>query len=158
MLKVAITIAPVLILTIVLGLAIYDYRTEKTAQDLLRQIQLLDAKQTSAIGEGQGLDPRTRQISPIFGSFDANQNAKANQNAIPTTSLSLELHAIFYSSDPKEAAALISKQKNKKAKLYYIKNPIMNGVWIEQVLRDTVVINRNGNSESLRLPRLGEKS
>ncbi|MCA8836277.1 MAG: hypothetical protein K0U66_05130 [Gammaproteobacteria bacterium] len=118
------------------------------AADLLAQLN----------DQGQS-DPTSRAIAPIFGRFDsaADKAALAASN-IPTTSLNLTLHAIFYSTDPKVGSALISKQGRQKATIYNIGKPIMRGVKLEKVFINSVIIDRNGNSESLRLPRLGKDS
>ena len=148
LLKGAILFAPLVCLATVGSLALSDvghYHYQPTAAAAPEQ-----AKQQQPVA-----DPSKRAILPIFGKMKVEEASKLSNSNLPTTALNLTLHAIFFSTESDHGSALISKQGQQKAKLYKIGGTIMKGVRLEKVLVNSVVIDRNGNSESLKLPRLG---
>ena len=70
----------------------------------------------------------------------------------PETRLNLTLHGVFVESDPGKGEAIIG-QRGSKQKYYQVGDKVMNGVRLQAVFNDHVVLSRNGASEVLRFPK-----
>lgn len=88
----------------------------------------------------------------LFG--DANKQAVTQQKVIdaPETRLRLDLKGVFASTNANKALAIISSSKNKD-KTYHIGDKVTGGVTLHAVYADRVILKRNGQLETLRLPK-----
>ena len=88
----------------------------------------------------------------LFG--DARKQVVTQQKVIeaPETRLRLELKGVFASSNSAEALAIISSSKDKD-KMYRIGDKVIGGALLHAVYVDRVILKRNGQLETLRLPK-----
>lgn len=85
----------------------------------------------------------------LFGLY---QPQASNLDAAPDTQLSLTLLGIFAGTRKEESRALIG-QPNGDEKPYSIGQDVVNGVSLEAIFADRVVLSRNGQLETLRLDK-----
>jgi general secretion pathway protein C len=71
----------------------------------------------------------------------------------PETRLNLNLVGIFFSDNSRLAVALIAASDNTGVRGYRVGDPLPGGATLEQVYADRVVLSRNGQLETLSLPR-----
>lgn len=97
-------------------------------------------------------DATTIASASLFGHYQppANPGAAAMNNA-PDTQLNLSLLGIFAGS-ARDSRALIGKQDGDEAP-YAIGDTITNGVTLQAIFPDRVVLSRNGRLETLRLDK-----
>ena len=88
----------------------------------------------------------------LFG--DAKKSPVIQQKVIdaPETRLRLDLTGVFASTNANEALAIISSSKGKD-KTYHIGDKITGGALLHAVYEDRVILKRNGQLETLRLPK-----
>jgi len=88
----------------------------------------------------------------LFG--DAKKQPLAQQKIIeaPETRLRLNLKGVFATSESANALAIISSGKNKD-KTYHIGDKVIGGALLHAVYADRVILKRNGQLETLRLPK-----
>lgn len=88
----------------------------------------------------------------LFG--DARKQVASQQKIIdaPETRLRLDLKGVFASTNSAEALAIISSSKDKD-KMYRIGDKVMGGAILHSVFADRVILKRNGQLETLRLPK-----
>ena len=89
----------------------------------------------------------------LFG--DAKKSAPVVPQKIidaPETRLRLDLKGVFASTNASEALAIISSSKGKD-KTYHIGDKITGGALLHAVYEDRVILKRNGQLETLRLPK-----
>ena len=88
----------------------------------------------------------------LFG--DAKKQIVMPQKIIdaPETRLRLDLKGTFATSNSSEAMAIISSSKNKD-KTYHIGDKVIGGALLHAVYEDRVILKRNGQLETLRLPK-----
>jgi general secretion pathway protein C len=88
----------------------------------------------------------------LFG--DAKKQIVVNEKIIdaPETRLRLDLKGVFASTNTEEALAIISSSKNKD-KTYHIGDKVTAGVSLHAIYADRVILKRNGQLETLRLPK-----
>jgi len=88
----------------------------------------------------------------LFG--DARKQVLTQQKIIdaPETRLRLNLKGVFASSNAAQALAIISSSKGKD-KTYHIGDKITGGALLHAVYTDRVILKRNGQLETLRLPQ-----
>ena len=88
----------------------------------------------------------------LFG--DARKQPVIQQQVIdaPETRLRLDLKGVFASIDVTKAIAIISSSKSKD-KTYHIGDKVSGGVILHAVYADRVILKRNGQLETLRLPK-----
>ena len=89
----------------------------------------------------------------LFG--DAKKSAPVIQQKVidaPETRLRLDLKGVFASTKASEALAIISSSKGKD-KTYHIGDKITGGALLHAVYEDRVILKRNGQLETLRLPK-----
>ena len=89
----------------------------------------------------------------LFG--DAKKAAPVVQQKVidaPETRLRLDLKGVFASSDASEALAIIASSKGKD-KTYHIGDKITGGALLHAIYEDRVILKRNGQLETLRLPK-----
>ena len=75
----------------------------------------------------------------------------------PETRLNLTLHGVFVEADPAQGTAIIGTSGSTQ-KYYKVGATIMNGVKLQGVFDDRVVLLRNGQSEVLRFPKISSGS
>ena len=88
----------------------------------------------------------------LFG--EANKTVPVQQAMInaPETRLKLELKGVFATSNSVSALAIISSSKQQD-KTYHIGDKISGGAELHAVYSDRVILKRNGQLETLRLPK-----
>ncbi|MCU7842967.1 MAG: type II secretion system protein GspC [Candidatus Thiodiazotropha sp. (ex Monitilora ramsayi)] len=93
----------------------------------------------------------------LFGVAGAVKPAKKIELKAPETRLNLTLHGVFVEDKPEQGAAIIGTSGNKQ-KYYKVGANVMNGVKLQGVFDDRVVLLRNGQSEVLRFPKVSNRS
>ncbi len=88
----------------------------------------------------------------LFGEAGA-RPVKQIEAKAPETRLNLTLHGVFVDEDPEQGAAIIGTSGSTQ-KYYKVGATIMNGVTLQGVFTDRVVLLRNGQSEVLRFPKV----
>ena len=86
----------------------------------------------------------------LFGEGRGGSDVMQVKTPPPETALNLLLSAVFYSDDPQEAAAAIGID-GKASKMLQVGEEIMSNVLLKSVGTNTVIIERNGELESLKL-------
>lgn len=76
----------------------------------------------------------------------------ASAAAIPETSLSLVLHGVVASPDPKTAAAIVADSAGKED-FYIVGQEMPGGAVLKEVHPEHIVLSRGGRFETLRLPK-----
>lgn len=89
----------------------------------------------------------------LFGVAGATKPMAQIEMKAPETPLNLTLHGVFVDEDPQKGAAIIATSGSTQ-KYYRVGAEIMNGVKLQAVFNDRVVLLRNGQSEVLRFPKL----
>lgn len=85
--------------------------------------------------------------------FDvAQQQPTADAAAAPQTQMSLVLSAVFAANDPNKGLAIIGESPT-SAKVYAVGAAVRSGTRLHAVYPDRVVLDRNGQLETLSLPR-----
>ena len=90
----------------------------------------------------------------LFG--DAKKSTQVVQQKVidaPETRLRLDLKGVFASTNAAQALAIISSSKGKD-KTYHIGDKVTSGAFLHAVYKDRVILKRNGQLETLRLPEL----
>lgn len=93
-------------------------------------------------------------ISPLlsrrwFGQFSAAAPVQTVQ--LPETALNLTLQGTLFSDDPQQAKAIIADANNKADT--YRRGQTFQGVVLQDILQDRVILQRNGIPETLRLKK-----
>ena len=88
----------------------------------------------------------------LFG--DAKKQVVVQQKIIdaPETRLRLDLKGVFATTNAEEALAIISSSKDKD-KTYHIGDKVIGGAFLHAVYADRVILKRDGQLETLRLPK-----
>jgi len=89
----------------------------------------------------------------LFGKADAVKRVKNIEQTAPVTRLNLTLHGVFVEEDPEQGTAIIGTSGSTQ-KYYKVGASVMNGVTLQGVFADRVVLLRNGQSEVLRFPKV----
>jgi general secretion pathway protein C len=146
------------ILVIVIGakLAELTWRIIPAPESSASNIQQITSK-PQAGGQRQGDRASLAQVSNlnIFGKAGVTPAKKVSRKA-PETRLNLTLHGVFVEEDPELGAAIIGTSGNKQ-KYYKVGANVMNGVKLQGVFDDRVVLLRNGQSEVLRFPKVSTR-
>ena len=137
------------------------------AYNLARLTWNLAPVPTSASFDPINFNTQPTQASTIDGSENSDYSAIANWHLFgkineqrlpaqpvinaPETRLNLKLAGIFYSQDNAKALAIIA-EGNSPEHGYAIGEMLTGGVRLEQILRDKVILSRNGQLETLSLP------
>ena len=87
----------------------------------------------------------------IAGSVKSAPTQQVDKKA-PETNLKLTLHGVFVDKDPEAGAAIIGKAGSKQD-YYKVGNNVMDGVKLQAVFNDRVVLLRKGQSEVLKFPK-----
>jgi general secretion pathway protein C len=117
------------------------------------------AARTAAATPGRGERPRGMRMhaldlaaitnAHLFGAAPQPQQDDANA---PQTSMPLVLTGIIAGNDPRYGAAILG-QNAQTAKVYVVGDTVPGGAKLHAVYTERVVIDRNGQLESLALPR-----
>jgi general secretion pathway protein C len=89
----------------------------------------------------------------LFGEAGVAKPEKGIEKKAPETKLNLTLHGVFVEEDPSLGAAIIGT-KGAKQEYFKVGATVMNGVTLQGVFNDRVVLSRNGRSEVLRFPKV----
>ncbi len=105
-----------------------------------------------AKGESSRSSPTLEQVAALhlFGSA-SEAPAKAAPVKIPETRLNLVLKGIFAVDDPNDGGAIIADGRGQEG-FYRVGARIPGGAVLSRISADHVVLSRNGNLETLRLP------
>lgn len=109
-----------------------------------------------AIGTRKATNTSLANLSSYHLFGDAKKYAPVIQQKVidaPETRLRLDLKGVFASTNASEALAIISSSKGKD-KTYHIGDKITGGALLHAVYEDRVILKRNGQLETLRLPKL----
>ena len=90
--------------------------------------------------------------SHLFGAQEAGPNATANVANAPQTSMALVLTGIISGDDPATGLAALGESAT-TAKVYGVGDALPGGAKLHSVYGDRVLLDRNGQVESLALPR-----
>ncbi len=117
------------------------------------QIQI-QAKNT--IGETQLPDQVADRIAALHLFGRAGESAPAAKQQVdqkaPETRLKLTLHGVFVDQTPEEGTAIIGKAGSTQ-NYYKVGSNVMNGVKLQAVFSDRVVLLRDGQPEVLKFPK-----
>lgn len=64
----------------------------------------------------------------------------------------LSLQAIFYSKNPAAKSSALISDNNEPGKLYYLSDTLPNGIKIQNILADKVLLSDGGKLQTLELP------
>ncbi|MBX9914710.1 MAG: secretion protein XcpP [Pseudomonadaceae bacterium] len=132
--------APHLLATLIIALICASLAWQSLAwQRLLRSPQASPASQQQTPAS-----PTPTSLLPLFTS----PAAATSSTAAPNTNLSLTLMGSFVHADPARSSAIIAQQGS-KAKRYLVGSQLGDGVLLQAVYRDRVVLKRNGRLETL---------
>lgn len=154
--KLPLLISVILIIVIGSTLAELTWRIVPAPESSAGNIQQITAK-PQADGQLQGDGASLAQLSNlnIFGKAGVAPAKQVSRKA-PETRLNLTLHGVFVEEDPEQGAAIIGTSGDKQ-KYYKVGANIMNGVKLQGVFDDRVVLLRNGQSEVLRFPKVSNQ-
>ncbi|MEJ2591044.1 MAG: type II secretion system protein GspC [Candidatus Thiodiazotropha sp.] len=110
------------------------------------------APQTGADRDGESLHLASAANLHLFGVAGVTKPVARVDMKAPETRLNLTLHGVFVDEDPQKGAAIIGTSGSTQ-KYYRVGAEIMNGVKLQGVFNDRVVLLRNGQSEVLRFPK-----
>jgi general secretion pathway protein C len=91
----------------------------------------------------------------LFGQQQA--AATVDASAAPETTMNLVLAGTWASEDPKRGFAFIGESAT-AARMYAVGKPVRQGTVLNAVYADRVVLDNNGNLETLKLPRLSNSN
>lgn len=91
----------------------------------------------------------------LFGQQQAAPSVDAS--AAPETTMNLVLAGTWASEDPKRGFAFIGESAN-AARMYAVGKSVRQGTVLNAVYADRVVLDNNGNLETLKLPRLSNSN
>ena len=87
----------------------------------------------------------------LFGQSQG--KAAVRETKITKTKLRLVLKGVFASSNPTQAYAIIAESKNAKGRTYNVGERLPSGATVHEVRAYEVILNRNGQLESLAIPQ-----
>ena len=97
----------------------------------------------------KGIDVQAIATAHLFGQAQAEQVAP---EAAPDTQMNLVLSAVFAANDPSKGLAVIGDTPQ-SGKVYAVGAAVRPGTRLHSVYVDRVVLDRNGQLETLSLPR-----
>ncbi|HKU16223.1 MAG TPA: type II secretion system protein GspC [Steroidobacteraceae bacterium] len=97
----------------------------------------------------KGIDVQAIATAHIFG--EAQQQQAAPEDAQPTQ-MNLVLSAVFAANDPAKGVAVIGESAQ-SSKVYTVGGTVRPGTRLHSVYVDRVILDRNGQLETLALPR-----
>ncbi len=102
-----------------------------------------------------GLDQKIARIAAaeLFGkAVDRSQPKPEPVKEAPKSTLNYKLRGIYYSEDKALASAILQKGSG-KSQFYRLGDEIDNGIYIDRILPDHILISRNGRLEKLELEK-----
>lgn len=102
-----------------------------------------------------GLDQKIARIAAaeLFGkAVDRSQPRPEPVKEAPKSTLNYKLRGIYYSEDKALASAILQKGGG-KSQFYRLGDEIDNGIYIDRILPDHILISRNGRLEKLELEK-----
>jgi len=97
----------------------------------------------------KGIDVQAIATAHLFGEAQAEQTAPENA---PPSQANLVLSAVFAANDPTKGLAVIGESPQ-AAKVYAVGSVVRPGTKLHSVYLDRVILDRNGQLETLSLPR-----
>jgi len=97
----------------------------------------------------KGIDVQAIATAHLFGEAQAEQTAPEDA---PATQINLVLSAVFAANDPTKGLAVIGESPQ-SAKVYAVGATVRPGTRLHSVYLDKVILDRNGQLETLSLPR-----
>jgi general secretion pathway protein C len=97
----------------------------------------------------KGIDVQAIATAHLFGEVQAEQTAPENA---PPSQANLVLSAVFAANDPSKGLAVIGESPQ-SAKVYAVGSVVRPGTKLHSVYLDRVILDRNGQLETLALPR-----
>jgi len=113
-----------------------------------------EAQSEEHIKSNQSTLITNNEIGMLFGRHIVEKSAP-KQKDIPETRLDLVLKGTFTHAENEKASALIAPS-NKKTDRYFVGDQVPGGAELVAVHRGEVILRRNGQDESLKLPMLKE--
>lgn len=77
-----------------------------------------------------------------------------DEKIVPETRSRLQLHGIFYATDPQQSQAIIAVEGD-QAKVYHPGDVVDGSIKVHEIKSDEVILNRDGLLEKLVLPKKG---
>jgi len=97
----------------------------------------------------KGIDVQAIATAHLFGEVQAEQTAPEDA---PPSQANLVLSAVFAANDPSKGLAVIGESPQ-SAKVYAVGSMVRPGTKLHSVYLDRVILDRNGQLETLSLPR-----
>src|SRR4029450_2741256 len=97
----------------------------------------------------KGIDVQAIATAHLFGEVQAEQTAPEDA---PPSQANLVLSAVFAANDPSKGLAVIGESPQ-SAKVYAVGSTVRPGTKLHSVYLDRVILDRNGQLETLALPR-----
>lgn len=102
-----------------------------------------------AMERPKGIDVQGIVAAKLFG--EAQTPVQSVENA-PATAANLVLSAVFAAEDPEKGLAIIGESQQ-SAKVYQVGQTVPGGTRLHSVYSDRVILDRNGQLETLALPK-----
>jgi len=102
-----------------------------------------------AVAARKGIDVQAIATAHLFGEAKAEQTAPEDA---PPSQANLVLSAVFAANDPSKGLAVIGESPQ-SAKVYAVGSMVRPGTRLHSVYLDRVILDRNGQLETLSLPR-----
>jgi general secretion pathway protein C len=102
-----------------------------------------------AVAARKGIDVQAIATAHLFGEAKAEQTAPEDA---PPSQANLVLSAVFAANDPTKGLAVIGESPQ-SAKVYAVGSMVRPGTRLHSVYLDRVILDRNGQLETLSLPR-----
>ena len=92
----------------------------------------------------------------LFGRAETGQPVKALPAAVPVTPLNLRLVGVFFAERGGNRALALIAEGSGIERGYRIGEALPGGARLEQILRDRVIVSRNGRQEAIHMPKMDE--
>jgi general secretion pathway protein C len=92
----------------------------------------------------------------LFGRAETSRPVKAPLAVVPVTPLNLRLVGVFFAERGSDRALALIAEGSGIERGYRIGEALPGGARLEQILRDRVIVSRNGRQEAINLPKLDE--
>ena len=92
----------------------------------------------------------------LFGRAEIGRTVKASPAVVPITPLNLRLVGVFFAERGSDRALALIAEGSGVERGYRIGEALPGGARLEQILRDRVIVSRNGRQEAINLPKLDE--
>jgi general secretion pathway protein C len=92
----------------------------------------------------------------LFGRAESGRPVKAPPVVVPVTPLNLRLVGVFFAERGGNRALALIAEGSGIERGYRIGEALPGGVRLEQILRDRVIVSRNGQQEAINMPKMDE--